>query len=262
MHTQKMKTTRSLSKQEVSNYFIPRRYPLWTGILIVIGIILIIVGLIVPNMISIVIGLFLELWGWSWIYSIKRANPNDAQYDAWVEKQGQILYRRGLQALGITKSQMSNPVIRIQSYVIPGSHEAKEYLAEDVKMKHGKDGDLRFSINVFTYIYPTTRSLAIFRGDINAFTPSHYNDLHEVYPYHHIVTATTSPLRDNIIINGENFIYRTEQLCLKISNGETIPLSATVKMGPLGSAPDVPRITLPETGFTRALHKLRQVLLP
>lgn len=257
---QKKVSVRDLSEQEVVNYFFPRPIPVWTSIAIITGVVLLIIGGILQNIFVMAAGLVVGFISGYIIYKTVRSNPNDAQYDAWVERQGKALYSRGLQMLGI---QLHNrdTVQCIRSYVLPGSLAAQDYIADDVLMKRGKDGRLRFSINVYTYIFATTQWVAVFKSDVNAFTPLIHNDMHEIYAYRHIVGATTSQLRDEVIFEERRFPYRTEQFCLKIANGETVRLSAAVKAGPLSSAPGVPAIRLPNTGFDRTLNELRQILL-
>lgn len=144
--------------------------------------------------------------------------------------------------------------------MLPGSFDADEYDAEVVWLKYGKDGRCRSSINVFTFIYPTSRSFGIFKSDVNALFPSLHNDEDEVYPYRHIISATTSKTRDTILLGEQEFPYQIEHFCLKITNGETVKLSATVKAKPSGSIPGVPTIALPDTNFNWTLGKLRSML--
>lgn len=264
MQTQKIKTViaRQLSQQELKNYFFPRRYPTWAWIALIIGVILLVPGLIAQKWFVSIAGLALILFGLFFLLKTKRSNPDDQQYDAWVENQGQILYKRGLQALDITRSQMSDRILHIRSYVLPGSFDANEYDPDSVWMKCGKDGYWRFSINVYTYIYPLPHYLAVFKDDINAFQPWLHNDLNEIYAYQHIVSATTmSEPGDAIFLEGQKFPYHMEQLCLKISNGDALKLSATVKAKPPGSLSGIPVIVLPDTGFNRMLNILRKLLL-
>lgn len=96
---------------------------------------------------------------------------------------------------------------------------------------------------------------------MNAFYPSLHNELDEIYAYRHIISATTSKSRDNIFLGEQEFPYQVEQFCLKITNGETIKLSATIKAKPFGSVPGIPTLTLPDTNFTWTLGQLRSMLL-
>jgi hypothetical protein len=148
----------------------------------------------------------------------------------------------------------------IQSYVLPGTIDADEHILDTVHIKPGKDGRYRCSINVFTFIYPMTHSFAVFKSDINAFDPSFHNDEDDIYPYRHIIGATTSRTQETIFLGEREFPYQVEQFCLKLANGETIPLSATVRVKPSGSVAGVPTLALPDTNFSWTLNKLRAML--
>jgi hypothetical protein len=264
MHPQRTKAViaRQLSPQELYNYFFPRPYPPWAWGLVVGGLILICIGPISQFWLVSVVGLVLFLGGLLYLLSIKRANPDDRLYDAWVEDQGQRLSQKGFHLLDITRSQMSDRMLNMRSYVLPGSFDAAEYDPNAVQMKRGQDGAWRFSINVYTYIYPLKDALAIFKGDINALDPAFHNDLDEIYGYRHIVGANTITQSGNkILMSGQKFPYHIEYFCLKLSNGEAIKLSAAVKAKPPGSMSGVPMIALPDTGFNKMLNILRKLLL-
>jgi hypothetical protein len=264
MQTQKTKAViaRKLSKKELYNYFFPRRSSIWVKIALVGGALLFISGWFLhTNMLFIGPGALVGLSSGLAIWRTKRSNPNDEQYDTWVKSQGKILYQRGLQTLGITEAELSHHAFWIQSFVLPGSLDADEYDEEVTWLKQGQDGRHRASINVFTFIYPMARAFAIFKSDVNAFYPSLHNDLDEIYAYRHIVSATTYRIRDNIFLGEQEFPYLLEQFCLKITNGETIKLSATVKAKPFGSIPGIPTLTLPDTNFPWTLGQLRSMLL-
>jgi hypothetical protein len=264
MHPQRTKAViaRQLSQQELNNYFFPRPYPPWAWGLVVGGLILMGIGPLSQLWLVSVAGLAVFLGSLLYLLSIKRANPDDRLYDAWVENQGQFLSQKGLQMLDISRSQMSDRMLNMRSYVLPGSFDADEYDPKAVRMKCGEDGYWRFSINVYTYIYPLKDALAIFKGDINALDPAFHNDRDEIYSYRFIAGASiTSQSRDKILIGGQKFPYRIEQFCLKLNNGETIKLSAAVKAKPPGSMSGIPMIALPDTGFNRTFNILRKLLL-
>jgi hypothetical protein len=263
MQTQKTKAViaRQLSAKELYHYFFPRNYPTWAWMAFAGGtILLFIVGSFLQQIPIIGFSALVALIGLTTRWLINRSNPNDAQYDAWVKSQAKMLYKRGLLTLGITESQLSDHAMWIQSYVLPGSLDAEEHISDTVHIKPGKDGRYRSSINVFTFIYPTARSFAIFKSDVHAFSPSLHNDEDDIYPYRHIIGATTSRTRETILLGEREFPYQVEQFCLKLANGETIPLSATVRVKPSGSVAGVPTLTLPDTNFNWTLNKLRAMI--
>jgi hypothetical protein len=264
MHTQRTKAViaRQLSQQELSNYFFPRSYPLWAWVMVVVSPILIGIGLISQLWLMSIAGLAIFLGSLLSLLSIKRGNPDDRLYDAWVENQGQLLAQKGLHMLDITRAQMSDRMLNMRSYVLPGSFDAADYGQEAVHMKRGNDGEWRFSINVYTYIYPLKDALAIFKGDINALDPAFHNDQDEIYSYRSLAGACTmSQPGDKLLMGAQKFPYRIEQFGLKFNNGETIKLSAAVKARPPGSMSGTPTIMLPDTGFNRTFNILRRLLL-
>ncbi len=110
MQTQRTKAViaRKLSEQELYNYFFPRRYPIWVWIAFAGGAVLFIIGAFLQSMIIVGLSVLVGLIGVLMMWRTKRSNPNDEQYDTWVRGQGKILYKRGLQVLGITEAELSN----------------------------------------------------------------------------------------------------------------------------------------------------------
>ncbi|HYU73864.1 MAG TPA: hypothetical protein VEL31_14380 [Ktedonobacteraceae bacterium] len=257
---QNQRAVRELSAQEVYNYFYPRPTPKWNIGAIVFGVALIPVGIFLHSILLSVAGpIIVAIFGII-IYRRIKSHPDDESYDAWVGSLARKLYARGLDTLDI-QLHNQDQVLTIRSYVLPGSLTAHDYLHEEVLMKHGKDGRQRFSINVYTFIFCTARFLAIFESDVNVFNPLIHRDIHEIYGYPTIFTATTIPLEDTVVFDEQEVPYRTELFCLKFVNGETGKFSAAVKARPWGSIPDAPAITLPSTNFDKKLSKLRQILL-
>ncbi|MDQ2884962.1 MAG: hypothetical protein M3Y39_02655 [Chloroflexota bacterium] len=257
---QRQSTIRDLSRKEVSNYFYPRPTPAWNIVAIIVGIALLPISIILHYILLFAAGLLIVAVGAFIIYKHARAHPDDESYDAWVGSLAIGLYDRGLDMLNIQPHNQDS-VLTIRSYVLPGSLAADDYPSDEVLMKYGKDGRLRFSVNVYTFIICTKDYLAVFESDVNVFSPLIHRDIHEIYGYRTIFSATTMPLEDTVLFGGEEVPYRTEQFCLKFANGETLDFSAAVRARPWGNMSDVPTITLPSTGFDKNLSKLRQILL-
>jgi hypothetical protein len=255
---QNQRATQKLSVQEVYNYFNPPPMPKWTIVALFIGVAFIPAGIMLhPTLL--VGGIFALVGGYA-IYRWMKAHPDDESYDAWVGSMAVELYERGLDTLNF-QPHNQDPVLTIRSYVLPGSLAADDYPPDEVLMKYGKDGRLRFSVNVYTFIICTKDFLAVFESDVNVFSPLIHRDTHEIYGYRTIFSATIMPLEDTVLFDEEEVPYRTEQFCLKFANGETMGFSAAVKARPWGNMADVPAIKLPSTGFDKNLSKLRQILL-
>jgi hypothetical protein len=257
---QNQNTVRALSEQEVYNYFYPQSTPAWNIIVIVIGIALFLASFFFHFILLAIIGPIIALIGGLIIYKRIKAHPSDEDYDAWVGSMAVALYDRALDTLDIQLHNQDR-VLTIRSYVLPGSLAADDYAPDEVLMKYGKDGRPRFSINVYTFIICTDDFLAVFESDVNVFQPFMHRDIHEIYGYHTIFSATTLALEDTILFDDQEFPYRTEQFCLKFANGETLGFSAAVRARPWGNMSNVPTIQLPGTDFDKKLSKLRQILL-
>ncbi len=260
MSQQRQSAVRELSAQEVSNYFYPHPTPAWNIIAIVVGIALLPLSIFLHFLLLLLAGLLIMAGGVFIIYKRIKSHPDDESYDAWVGNLAVGLYERGLDTLNI-QLHYQDRVLTIRSYVLPGSLAADDYPPDEILMKYGKDGYPRFSVNVYTFIICTVDFLAIFESDVNVFSPLIHRDIHEIYSYHTIFSATTIPLEDTVLFDEEEVPYRTEQFCLKFANGETIGFSAAVRARPWGNMSDVPAIKLPSTGFDKNLSKLRQILL-
>jgi len=191
---------------------------------------------------------------------IIRSNPTDQQYDQWVHAQAQAMLPRALAKFNMRSYQVTNQILRTHSFVLPGSRMASHYPEKEVQAKRGKDGQWRFSINVYTYFLPAEHYLAVYTCDVNAFDPPSHIEQTEEYFYSDIVGVTTHPLQDTALIGKRQYRYRIEQFSLRISNGDTIDLGASLKATPLDGGQDIPVFTLPHTGFDRTLTRLRSLL--
>lgn len=256
---QRQHTARKLSKQELYDYFYPRPISRWKFGAIAVGIILVLVGLFLPEIPIIGIGLCIGGGGAFFIYKQVTSRPDDESYDVWLRAHARQLYKRSLEMLAIQPGSQGE-TLTIQSFVLPGSMEAKEYPAGEVSMKLGKDGQWRFSINIYTFIFCTPGFLAISKSDINAFQPFAHLDTHSIYSYSKVFGAGITQCEDIVILNEQALPYQMENFCLELTNGKTKVMSAVVKARPGGNARGAPIIMLPGTNFDRNLSRLQQIL--
>jgi hypothetical protein len=259
MSQQHQSTVRALSARDLYDYFYPRPVPPWKFGVLIVGIILILVGLFVSQ-IFIVIGVLIGGIGVFIICKQIKSRPDDESYDAWLRERAQDLYERSLEMLDIRPGGRGQSM-SIRSLVLPGSMEANEYRDGEALIKRGKDGRLRFSINVYTFIFCTPRFLAVFKSDINAFQPYTHIDAHNIYPYSKIFGAVATQSEDIVILNEQKLPYRMEQFCLELTNGQKEVMSATVRARPRGNMPGAPMIMPPGSNFDKKLSRLRQILL-
>ncbi len=253
---------RQLSEQETNRYFFPRKVPSWTWITVLIGILIgIIGGILNINLIVISIGVILCVIGTVTALRIRKSNPTDDQYDQWLQEQAEDLYLKGLHTLNIDENDLIEQRLLIHSFVLPCSMLMDDYTPEEVLVTRGKDGQLRCSVNVYTYIFLTSRFIGVFESSINAFRHWETFERNEIYPYHYITNATTRLIRDMVLIGDKQYPYRIECFCLRTSSNSRIQFGAAVKAILLDRTSNAPTSLLPHAGFDRTLNKLRQLLL-
>ncbi len=250
---------RPLNRKQIRRYFYPKPLPYWPFITLVIGIFMLLIGGLLQFWPFFFLSIVPLVIGATFIYHEMKTNPSDADFDRWNEEQAKELGARGMQLLYLHRKDLIEPPMRITSYILPGSHTATDYLPQQVQMKQGKDGRWRFSIYVYTYIYPTADYLAVYRGDSNAFS-SRQIEQHETYLYQHIYSASLQASKDTLEWEESLIPYRTEQLYLKFFHGDFVELSATIKAMPQEQADNAPLESLPNPSFERTLMRLRQLL--
>ncbi len=251
---------RHIPQMDWKRYFFPKPVPRGTIITCLVGALLLAIGISLQNVFLIALGCLLLLISASIIGVIRRSNPTDQQYDQWVQAQAQAMLPRALVKLNMRSYQVTDHILRTHSFVLPGSRMASHYPENEVQAKRGKDGQWRFSINVYTYFLPAEHYLAVYSCDVNAFNSSSHIEQTEEYFYNDIVGVTTHPLRDTTIIGNRQYHYRIELFSLRISNGDTIDLGASLKATPLDDGQDIPVFSLPHTGFDKTLTMLRSLL--
>lgn len=200
-------------------------WPVW---ILMIGAITFVVGTNTPNVFAIVAGILLFLIGAIAFMRLRRVT--DEEYDRWVEEQRQQLYEEGLALNGLTEMDLIQQVFCVQGYVLPGTRLARDYAQQQVRMRRGRDGKHRTSINVFTFFFATQYALVVFSSEVNAFKPTeHIYAQHEIYRYKDVITVTTESEDDTVKFGERELPYRLERLYITLSNGSAKKLGAIVK---------------------------------
>lgn len=195
-------------------------------------------------------------------YIIHKRNTTDEEYDTWLEYQEHLLRERGYQLLDIPSGYPTSSVLCIRSFVPRGSQISRLYVSQDIQMKQGRDGNWRYSVNVYTYFFPLKRGMAICKSDINVFHPQrHRDERHEMYPYSFLTTATTDPEDDRVVIEHTAYRYQSDQLYLVFSNGAMSSFSAIVQTHLLDTTQNAPYSVVPNSLFDVKLNALRALLL-
>jgi hypothetical protein len=252
----------------MAEYFFPR--PISTlsivmavigGVFMLLGIALLWltgVGIVVGALLA--IGLILLILGVRSMIVIIRSNPDDEDYDDWLERQGKALLPRALRTLSLDEQQITSKIICVHSVLLPGSSLANNY-HDEVYLKQGQDGQWRSSVNLYTYFFPSERFIAIFTRDINAFSPrGPHSDESEEYFYRDIIGVSTSVSRDTVLVGEVESTYRVQQLSLKLINGENLRFGGYLSAVPFDTKRGLPTILSPDARVNATLNDLRVLL--
>jgi len=259
---------RGFSRKEIQQYFFPK--PVSTSLITITtaGALLALVGLALVftlgptylDLIFVLIGGVVLFIGVRNIRAIIRSNPTDQDYDDWLEDQAEAIIPKALRMLNLDERQITSQILSMHSIILPGSSLASDY-HDDVFLKPGKDRIWRSSVNLYTFFFPTDRFIAMFTRSINALDrvmPA--DDSTEEYFYRDIVTTSFSVFQDTVVLGNEEFLYRVQQLSLRISNGDDIRLGAYLSAVPIEKGQGAPIIMLPDAHINQTLADLRALL--
>jgi hypothetical protein len=218
---------RTLSRQELINYFEPR--PKATLILVGFLILLFlgapcaslsvgsnpIAGLTTLSVFAIplAIGILIQT------KFNMRPRPTDQEYDEWVGSFRASIRQYGLQRLGLSQSDIIGEPLYVRGIVLARDKDAWYYdnMAQAIMLRRGKDARLRSSVNRFTMFYPTQHYIAVFIGDVNALSDLRFEGT-QTYYYHDIVGVETRAF--GMPVEGVN--YGLQRFDLQVSNGRSI----------------------------------------
>lgn len=219
------------------------------------GVIFFLFGLLSQSIGLILVGLVAALIGGGMIVApmLGSTNPTDTEYDAWLKAQSATLLKRAIRKLGID-SQIAKGYLQVHGFVLSGMSGPFRYRPDELRYKRGKDGIVRYSVNVYTYLFPTDHSVVVFIGDVNALNQSAHNEKTQEYFYRDIVGVTTSDEQNIIGL----YQYRIHRFSLRISNGDTIGVS--VDASPLDIRQNLPSFTVLDSGIDHTVAQLRRLL--
>ncbi len=245
---------RHISEAEMKRYFIPKD-EIVVILLIIAGVIFLLIGLKLQSIGLILAGLAATLIGGGIIVApmLGSTNPTDAEYDAWLKAKADTLLRRAMRKLGID-SQTTKGYLQVHSFVLPGMRESSQYRPDELRWKRGKDGIVRFSMNVYTYFFLADHSVIVFTGDVNALNQSAHHEKTQEYFYRDIVGVTTSDEQNVIGLHQ----YRLQRFSLRFSNGDTLGTSADAS--PVDTRQNLPRFTVLDSGIDHTVTQLRKLL--
>jgi hypothetical protein len=244
-----------LPLEELKKYFAPRRSPK-TGIILLVCGVLLGFGVLCNAPAFAIVGILLIAAGVAVLANLQpRSNITDEQYDRWVEAQFRALIPRSLAKLSLDQSEMTREPLILRSFIL-SSHA--NYRPDEVRWKQGKDGRIRYSVNVFTLFWKEDHHLAVYRGDVVALNPQAHTEKTWEYFYADIVGATTNEIQDYITIGKERYQYRFQNFSLRINSGESV--DATVSADPIDNKQNLPHFRLPDSGVDETLAQVRSLL--
>ncbi len=246
-----------LPLEELRRYFAPRRSPKAAIILLIVGAVCFLVGFNAIGLL--VVGVVLIVIGGVLLANLQpRSNITDQQYDEWLEAQFRALIPRSLDKLSLDMGEMTREPLMVQGFVLPGMQSAGKYRLDELRWKVGKDGSVRYSVNVFTLFWKEDHHLAVYKGDVNALNPTAHNENTSEYFYTDIVGATTDDNQDFVTINKQQIPYRIQFFALRVSSGDTVGVA--VGADPIDNRQNLPRFTVPNSGIDQAVAQLRMLL--
>lgn len=253
---------RQLTSEEVKRYFVATRTPrkaITIGIVIFLGLLLLLFGIAVNIPLLVVIGAVFFLAPIVGMLMLRKSTPSDEEYDAWVKDQASKIRRTAFRELQIERAEMKGPPLLIRSFILPGSPLANGQPENTVLLKKGKDGQYRFSVIFYTYLFPGTRYIAIYTHCANAVDMSSRLWQNEEYASQHIVRPVVLTTQEDILIAREWCRCDIKQACLGIANQEMIPLGAYLAMKPV-DRDDLPTIALPGPNVQEIEMNIRKLL--
>lgn len=246
-----------LPLEELRKYFAPRGSPKVGIILLIVGAICFFAGFNATALL--VVGILLVIVGVVLLANLQpRSNITDQQYDQWVEAQFRALIPRSLEKLNLDLGEMTREPLVVQGFVLPGMQVASKYRADELRWKVGKDGNPRYSVNVFTLFWKEDHHLAVYQGDINALNPTAHNEHMSEYFYTDIVGATTGDMQDYVTIKAQRTSYRIQYFSLRVSSGDSVGVA--VGADPIDNKQNLPRFNVPNSGIDQTLAQLRMLL--
>src|SRR5437588_11019337 len=262
------RSQRPSSKLKIEQYFFPKSVSTFIiatttagALSLLAGVVMLLIAAPASFIVALVLaGSGLLLIGIDRIRAIIRSNPTDEDYDHWLRHQASTMLPAALFTLNMDESQLTSQPLILYSFILPGSSLASDY-HDHIHLKQGKDGRWRSSINLYTYFLPSQHFIAMFTRSVNAldqFMP--FDDSTEEFFYRDIISASFSRFPDTVIIEGQEFVYRVQQLSLKISNGDDIRLGAYLSAEPLSGRQNAPFFIPLDNHCNQTLAELRRLL--
>jgi hypothetical protein len=178
----------------------------WLSALVLFGISVILAG-------TAVLIVLLELGG---------KKPTDQEYDAWVGQQEAALELRAAHMLDIETPQGQPNRISLRGMVLPSTSDASNYRLGEVRVKKGKDGKYRCSVNSLACFWLADRQLVVYKGVVSALIQSPHGESTGEFYYSDIVGMTTSDDLGRLAFDKLVYLVMIRKFSVIAASGDSI----------------------------------------
>lgn len=208
-----------IKRKRIRHYF--TKFPKWTILAIIIGIITLVIG----------VGIILIIAGIIGIYSDRKKRPTDEQIDKWLlDEDLEELKKRALEKLGIDPEEQvkTKEPFRIASPVLWWDYEENEediYGVDinDLVFKQGKDKCIRFGVYNVTIIQLTEKLMGIYRCTYNFLKNVPLNEKTDEYFYEDIVAVSTREIStSDYVLPNRKKLKHAEAFAITIPSGDAV----------------------------------------
>ena len=186
--------------------------------------------------------------------------PTDQEYEVWVARKAVEELQKGLIELDLEdlSKEERDHLLVVRGYAVPGTKDEKNFLKEDIRWKKGKDGEIHYSINIYTYLIPLEHRIASLTFHINAMNFHDRSQGIGEYFYSGIVSVQTRDEREFVIINDEEQLYHTQSFLLSSSDGKGV--SVTIRSLPLKHNAKLPEFDFADPRVEDTIRRMRRLL--
>jgi hypothetical protein len=238
----------SLTEKQIRGYFTSERHTRAASWIAAIGLGLMLAGGyfllagLLPNLvwlsvILMIVGICALLAGGAYWYYLTQSTPTDEDYKAHMQALESTLYYKALHKLGIQQPDHFDCLV-IQSYVLPGTQEARMYNIQDLLVKECAN-HLRSSFCKYVFIFVNATFIGIYEGYADGLERLTFGgETARQYRATNILSIEAIHNTTTVPIKLDNTIYRYQQeaMVLELVNGRRI--SITVYASP--PHPDLP----------------------
>ncbi len=185
--------------------------------------------------------------------------PSDLQYDIWIDRKAKNGLEKALQEedLEDLTPRERERLLVVRGYAVPGAKDAKQHLKQDILWKLGKDGMMRYSVNIYTYVLPLEHRIIMIRLTIN--TVNHRDSGQSISTYFYDSVGALQKVDENEIVEIDDVehMYRTRSFCLD-ANGRNV--SVTIRSLPLDHLPNLPEFDFIQPNVEETIRKLNRYI--